>query len=68
MGTVLSFRGTIAPYPRRSQQSATPAGEIVIFPGVRIERCEGEPSPPEGGQGGNDYDGIGGKPRPRKSS
>jgi hypothetical protein len=69
MGTVLSFKGTIAPYPRRNQHSVTQAGEIVIFPGVRIERHDGEPSPPAGGQSGNDdYDGVGGKGRPRKSS
>ena len=67
MGTVLSFKGTIAPYPRRDQPSGVVTGEIVIFPGVRIERHEGESLPPTGGHDGNgDYDG--GKHRPRKSS
>ena len=52
MGTVLSFKGTIAPYPRRDQPNGTVTGEIVIFPG--------------GHDGNDDYDG--GKHRPRKSS
>ena len=69
MGTVLSFRGTIAPYPRRDQGNVASAGEVVIFPGVRIERHEGGAAPPEGSEPGNgDYDGVGGKRRPRKSS
>ena len=69
MGTVLSFKGTIAPYPRRNQQGATLTGEIVIFPGVRIERHRGEPSATKDGHSGHDdYDGVGGKGRPRKSS
>jgi hypothetical protein len=67
MGTVLSFKGTVAPYPRRNQQGATLTGEIVIFPGVRIERHDSDPLPPADGDSGNDgYDG--GKHRPRKSS
>jgi hypothetical protein len=69
MGTVLSFKGTIAPYPRRDQRSATLAGEIVIFPGVRIERHEREASPEKATDSGSDgYDGLGGNGRPRKSS
>ena len=69
MGTVLSFQGTIAPYPRRDQRSATLAGEIVIFPGVRIERHERDASPENAvGSGSDGYDGVGGKGRPRKSS
>jgi hypothetical protein len=45
------------------------AGEVVIFPGVRIERQPGEPTSPAGGDAGDDgYDGVGGKRRPRKSS
>jgi len=69
MGTVLSFKGTIAPYPRRDQRSATLTGEIVIFPGIRIERQEGEALPERAGSNDSDgYDGVGGKGRPRKSS
>ena len=69
MGTVLSFKGTVAPLPRRDPRSATSTGEVVIFPGVRIERDASEPARPLGsGAGDGGYDGIGGKPRPRKSS
>ena len=69
MGTVLSFKGTIAPYPRRDQGIVTPGGEVVIFPGVRIERHESAPTPPEGSEpGSGDFDGVGGKRRPRRSS
>jgi hypothetical protein len=69
MGTVLSFTALLAPLPRRDPRTATTTGEIVIFPGVRIERDPSETIPPTGGDTGNGgYDGIGGKPRPRKSS
>jgi hypothetical protein len=69
MGTVLSFKGMVAPLPRRDPRSTTSTGEVVIFPGVRIERDAGEPARPVGSSAGDGgYDGIGGKPRPRKSS
>ncbi len=69
MGTVLSFKGMVAPHPRRNPRSATAIGEIVIFPGVRIERDVGESTAPAGTDTGDDrYDGVGGKRRPRKSS
>lgn len=69
MGTVLSFKGIVAPFPRRDPRSVTSTGEIVIFPGVRIERHAGELMPPAGSDTGDDgYDGVGGKRRPRKSS
>jgi len=69
MGTVLSFKGMVAPLPRRDPRSTTSTGEVVIFPGVRIERLAGEPTRPVGNDTGDDgYDGVGGKPRPRKSS
>ena len=65
MGTVLSFRRTVAPYPGRDDAITFP-GEVVIFPGVRIEREPGEP--PASRDGGDGYDGVGGKRRPRQSS
>lgn len=65
MGTILSFRpnGEVrAPSP-----SAT-ACEIVIFPGVRIERHELDLGLRMRESAGIDeYDGLG-SPRPRKSS
>jgi hypothetical protein len=69
MGLVLSFKGAVAPLPRRDRPSTTTTGEIVIFPGVRIERHAGELAPPadsDTDDGG--FDGVGGKRRPRKSS
>jgi len=47
----------------------TTAAEIIIFPGVRIERHAGQPpSPADGDSGNGGFDGVGGKRRPRKSS
>jgi hypothetical protein len=65
MGTVLSFTRTVAPLPQRE----TPAGqaEVIIFPGIRIERDEtGEPAPPAGS--GDRHDGDGARRRRRKGS
>ena len=53
MGTVLSFKGTVAPLPRRDPRSATSTGEVVIFPGVRIERDASEPARPVGSGAGD---------------
>ena len=69
MGTVLSFKGAVAPLPRRDPPRTTTAAEIIIFPGVRIERHAGQPaSPADGDSGDGGFDGVGGKRRPRKSS
>jgi hypothetical protein len=69
MGTVLSFKGIVTPLPRRDPRSAMSTGEVVIFPGVRIEHHASEPTRPLAGDNGDDgYDGVGGKRRPRKSS
>ena len=69
MGTVLSFKGAIAPYPHGGERSLASRGEVVIFPGVRIERHETGPVPPEGNDAGDGgYDGVGGKRQPRKGS
>jgi hypothetical protein len=67
MGTVLAFNidGRVKP------AAQTPAGscEIVIFPGVRIERAQGTADPDQSGgpQGGN-LDGTNGRRRARKTS
>ncbi len=69
MGTVLSFKGAVAPLPRRDTRGMTTSGEVVIFPGVRIERHGQDSALPtdlDSGDGG--FDGVGGKRRPRKSS
>jgi hypothetical protein len=66
---VLSFKGAVAPLPRRDPPRTTTAGEIIIFPGVRIERHAEQPaSPADGDSDDGGFDGVGGKRRPRKSS
>jgi hypothetical protein len=42
--------------------------EVVIFPGVRIERHEVDLSHRLFDSTGSDFDDFGGKPRPRKTS
>ena len=66
MGTVLPFRADsrdrLADDARRSGTC-----EIVIFPGVRIERLENR-GPDEFGPPDRKLDGTNGRRRPRKSS
>jgi len=69
MGTVLSFKRALVPLPRRDSGIVTTTGEIVIFPGVRIERHPSEsvmPADSDSDDGG--FGGVGGKRHPRKSS
>jgi len=64
MGTILEFRSTDQQKDRRERPDAA-SGEIVIFPGVRIERHDVDLAHrvmDTAGRGG----GLGGKPRPRK--
>ena len=44
MGTILEFRRAAEPAPRVTELKKGVLGEIIIFPGVRIERrAEGNP-------------------------
>ncbi len=45
MATILEFRRTEAETARKETQAEGALGEIVIFPGVRIERHEPAPPP-----------------------
>lgn len=45
MATILEFRRPEAEDARKETQPSGALGEIVIFPGVRIERHEPAPSP-----------------------
>jgi hypothetical protein len=38
MATILEFRRPADPAPRVTEPTDRPLGEVVIFPGVRIER------------------------------
>ena len=72
MGTVLRFRASTGKASRKAQESAR-ACQIVIFPGVRIERHDAEPGLDLGHRlrdsaGRDTFDGIGGGRRPRKTS
>ena len=76
MGTVLHF-DVPAKSPSRSEAGPVQPCEIIIFPGVRIERHELDLSfRLRDSAGHDDFDGIGGvggvgggsKRRPRKSS
>lgn len=65
MGAVLRFVSGGRRLPRELHAASRPA-EVVIFPGVRIERdteCDPEDGPPEAALDGPGQDG-----RPRKSS
>jgi hypothetical protein len=71
MGTVLTFTASSSE-PRRTRNSAENC-EIVIFPGVRIERHDNVDDLDLGYRmndfgGGSDFDGLGGGNRPRKTS
>jgi hypothetical protein len=68
MGTVLQFK---ADSRDRLADDASASGvcEIVIFPGVRIERAAGATEPDEYRPvPGSKLDGTNGRRRPRKSS
>jgi hypothetical protein len=69
MSTVLQFRQTPQQRPRMLGASASKPCEVVIFPGVRIERHEVDLAhrlfDSAGSSGFDDFDGS---PRPRKTS
>ena len=69
MGTVLRFRASVRKDTERAASENAGDCEIVIFPGVRIERHGldlGHRLRDSAGHG--DFDGIGGGSRPRKTS
>ena len=69
MSTVLEFRSNALQRPRIRSGPAGHPCEVVIFPGVRIERHEVDLSHRlRDSAGSDDFDGFGGKPRPRKTS
>ena len=69
MSTVLHFKTYGRAEPRRPFSDGAEC-EIMIFPGIRIERHE--PADLDLahriGKAGDDFDGLGGGRRPRKSS
>jgi len=68
MGTILSYRQTATRRPR-SLTGDEQGCEIVIFPGVRIERHDLDLGVRLRDSAGNgDFKTIGGSPRPRKTS
>ena len=67
MSTVLQFRQ--GPQQRRAIVGAMQPCEVVIFPGVRIERHEVDLSQRlRDCAGSDDFEGFDGRPRPRKTS
>jgi hypothetical protein len=67
MSTVLQFRQI--PQRPRAIVGATKPCEVVIFPGVRIERHEVDLAYRLlDSAGSKNFDDFGGKPRPRKTS
>jgi hypothetical protein len=70
MSTVLEFRPPPTARPRQQRRVATGhVGEIVIFPGVRIERHDLDLGHRvRDSAGSDDFNGLGGKRRPRKTS
>jgi hypothetical protein len=68
MGTVLEFRPTSEAKPRDRTDLPAGAGEIVIFPGVRIERYDLDLGyRVKNSAGTEDFNGLGPR-RPRKTS
>ena len=68
MGTVLDFRLLTTAKPR-DRADAPAVAEIVIFPGVRIERCDldlGHRIKNSAGIG--EFNGLGSSHRPRQTS
>lgn len=69
MGTVLRFRPSVRPPAAGRAPGQEPVCEVVIFPGVRIERHDVDLSHRlRDSAGRHDFDGIGRGPRPRKTS
>ena len=68
MGTVLEFTPSATAKPR--DRTDVPAGgEIVIFPGVRIERYDLDLGHRlKNSAGSEEFDGLGPKRRPRQTS
>ena len=69
MSTVLPFEAPRHARPRTRPAATNRPCEIVIFPGVRIERHDLDLSfRLRDSAGHDDFDGLGGNNRPRKSS
>jgi hypothetical protein len=67
MSTVLQFRQSLQ--RPRTIMGATQPCEVVIFPGVRIERHEVDLAQRlRDCAGSDDFEGFDGRPRPRKTS
>ena len=66
MSTVLQFRQSLQ--RPRTIAGVTKPCEVVIFPGVRIERHEVDLAHRLLDSAGKNFDDLGGKPRPRKTS
>jgi len=45
MGVILQFRQLTEPVPRTAEPEGRAIGQVVIFPGVRIERHVSEDAP-----------------------
>jgi len=68
MGTVLEFRPSAAAKPR-DRTDASAVGEIVIFPGVRIERYDLDLGHRvKNSTGPGEFNGLGSSRRPRQTS
>jgi hypothetical protein len=72
MSTVLRFRASTRTESRKPSKAGR-ACEIVIFPGVRIERHDPAAALDLGYRlphpaGAEDFDGMGGTPRPRRTN
>lgn len=68
MGTVLEFR-PLSAVNGHDRTEASDAGEIIIFPGVRIERCDLDLGYRiKNSAGVESFDGLGPLRRPRKTS
>lgn len=68
MGIVVEFRPQTAAKPREGADRIA-VGEVVIFPGVRIERYDLDLGHRvKNSAGSNDFNGLGPWPRPRKTS
>ena len=70
MGTVIELRASKRNAERTQTREPTQC-QIVIFSGVRIERHETDLDLSHrlcDSAGNGDFDGLGGKPRPRKTS
>jgi hypothetical protein len=69
MGNILSYRQTATRRPHSGDAQATRECEIVIFPGVRIERHDLDLGVRlRDSAGSAEYQTIGDNPRPRKTS